>query len=422
MMDGKQGRVRVLRLITRLNAGGPARHVAWLSRGLSEKGYETLLVSGEAPKGEDDLSAVAAEEGVGLRKIRGLSREVDPLADARALVSLGRILREFEPHIVHTHTAKAGLVGRLATRLWNRGRRGAERARIVHTVHGNVLSGYFPPWKESAFRWLERRLANGASDAIVVLSPEQKSEIVERFRVAPANRVYVVPLALDLSRFEELPDGQVFRREMGFEEDAFVVGVVSRIAPIKNHEMFLRMAARVLRAAPKCRFVVVGDGEGAGRLKSLAESLELGDAIRFAGLRTDLACVYAGLDALALTSRNEGTPLSLLEAMASGKPIVATDVGGVGDLLTREWSGAVAERLFAESAEPRGLLVPSDDVDSFAAAVSRLARDPACRQKLGEAGRAYAFRCHGLPRLFDDMDDLYRRLLDRAVVPAGLAF
>lgn len=406
------GRVRVLRLITRLNAGGPARHVVWLSRGLSKKGYETLLVSGEAAKGEDDLSALAAEEGVGLRQIRGLSREVDPLADARALVSLRRILREFEPHIVHTHTAKAGLVGRLATRLWNTGRRGAERARVVHTFHGNVLSGYFPPWKERAFRWLERRLAHHASDAIVVLSPEQRSEIVDRFRVAPANKVYVVPLALDLSRFEKLPDRQAFRRGMGFEEDAFVVGVVGRIAPIKNHEMFLRVAASVLRAVPKARFVVVGDGEGAGRLRSLGESLELGDAIRFAGLRTDLACVYAGLDAVALTSRNEGTPLSLIEAMASGKPIVATDVGGVGDLLTKEWSGAVADRRFAESAEPRGLLVPSGDVDSFVLALSRLARDPACRQRLGEAGRAYAFRFHGLPRLFDDVDDLYRRLLD----------
>ena len=404
------GKVRLLRLITRLNAGGPARHVVSLSRGLQDKGYETLLVSGEAARGENDLSALAAQEGVPLRRISTLSREIDPLADTASLISLRALVREFDPHIVATHTAKAGLVGRLAVRVENTLRSAQARIRTVHTFHGNVLSGYFPSWKENAFRWVEQRLARNASDAIVVLSAEQRAEIVDRFRVAPAENVYVMPLGLDLSSFEKLPPRGAFRSELGFGDDAFVVGIVGRIAPIKNHEMFVQAAARTLHAVPKSRFVVIGDGEGAGNLRRLAASLHLAEAIRFVGFRTDLASVYSGLDAVALTSRNEGTPLSLIEAMACGKPVVATDVGGVRDILTREWAGPVTQRRFVRSETPRGLLVPSGDIEEFARSLVALAGDGA-RARLGEAGRAYAFRYHALPRLLDDADCLYRQVL-----------
>jgi glycosyltransferase involved in cell wall biosynthesis len=405
------GKVRVLRFITRLNAGGPARHVVWLSRGLEGKGYETMLVSGEVAAGENDLSAFAAEQGVNVQRVAGLSREIDPLADGRAVAKLAGVIREFDPLIVHTHTAKAGLVGRLAARLANSGRRGSSRIRVVHTFHGNVLSGYFPPLKERVVRWLERQLAHRSTDAIVVLSPQQRSEIVERFSVAPAEKVFIVPLALDLSDFEKLPDRGAFRREMGFGDDAFVTGVVGRIAPIKNHEMFLRAAAQTLRALPNARFVVIGDGEGAQDLERFAGTLPLGNAIRFTGLRTDLPRIYGDLDAVALTSRNEGTPLSLIEAMACGRPVVATEVGGVGDVLRREWSGSVEERRFVESAAPRGLLVPSGDVDGFAAALTRLEGDAVLCRSLGAAGRIYALRCHALPRLLEDLDRLYRKIL-----------
>ena len=416
----RSGKIRLLRLITRLNAGGAARHVVSLSRGLQEKGYETLLVSGEAAHGESDLSALAGQEGVPLRRIRTLSREIDPLADAAALMEMRTLVREFDPDIIDTHTAKAGLVGRLVARAENALRPPRARIRTVHTFHGNVLSGYFPSWKEIAFRWIERRLGRNASDAIVVLSAEQRAEIVDRFRVAPPESVYVMPLGMDLSSFEKLPARGAFRNELGFGEDAFVVGIVGRIAPIKNHEMFVRAAARTLRSIPKSRFVVVGDGEGAESLRRLAASLYLGEAIRFVGFRTDLASVYSGLDAVALTSRNEGTPLSLIEAMACGKPIVATDVGGVRDILTREWAGPVTHRHFARSETPRGLLVPSGDVAEFARSLVAMAGDADARAGLGEAGRAYAFRYHALPRLLDDADGLYRQILaGPARMPAG---
>jgi glycosyltransferase involved in cell wall biosynthesis len=402
---------RILRVITRMNAGGPARHVAWVSEGLAARGWETRLLTGDVAAGEDDLSGVAGGRGVDLRRIPGLSRKIDPLRDGAALAKIVAAIREFDPDIVHTHTTKAGLLGRAAVFLVNATRRRAARIRAVHTFHGNVLSGHFPPVRERAFRGLERLLAHRATDAILVLSPQQRAEIVERFRISPAEKVSIVPLALDLGVFATLPPRGAFRREIGFGDDAFVVGIVGRIAPIKNHEMFLRVAAKTLLATPRARFVVVGGGLAAPELARLARELGIEGAVRFAGLRTDLAQVYSDLDAVALTSRNEGTPLSLIEAMASGRAVVATDVGGVRDLLTREWSGSVEERRFADSGAARGILVEPEDVDGFAAALHRLESDESLRHGLGAAGRLYAHRCHALSRLLDDLEEVYTRVL-----------
>ncbi|MFI5197326.1 MAG: glycosyltransferase [Thermoanaerobaculia bacterium] len=402
---------RILRVITRMNAGGPARHVAWVSEGLAARGWETRLLTGDVAAGEDDLSGVADGRGVDLRRIPGLSRDIDPLRDGAALANLVAAIREFAPHVVHTHMTKAGLLGRAAVFLVNATRRRAARIRAVHTFHGNVLSGHFPPVQERAFRGIERLLAHRATDAILVLSPQQHAEIVERFRISPAEKVSIVPLALDLGVFATLPPRGAFRREMGFTDDAFVVGIVGRIAPIKNHEMFLRVAARTLQAAPHARFVVVGGGPAAPSLARMARDLGIEGAVRFAGLRTDLAQVYSDLDAVALTSRNEGTPLSLIEAMASGRAVVATDVGGVRDLLTGEWSGSVGDRRFAVSESARGILVEPEDVEGFAAALGRLESDESLRRGLGAAGRLYAHRSHALPRLLDDLEEVYARVL-----------
>lgn len=402
---------RILRVITRMNAGGPARHVAWASEGLAARGWETRLLTGEVAAGEDDLTAIADGRGVDLRRIPGLSREIDPLRDGAALARIVAAVREFDPHIVHTHTTKAGFLGRAAAFVVNATRRRGDRIRAVHTFHGNVLSGYFPPVRERAFREIERLLAHRATDAVLVLSPQQRTEIVERFRVAPAEKVFLVPLALDLEPFATLPPRGAFRREMGFEDDAFVVGIVGRIAPVKNHEMFLRVAAKTLAAAPRARFVVVGGGPAAPDLARLSRELGIDAAVRFAGLRTDLPQVYADLDAVVLTSRNEGTPLSLIEAMASGRAVAATDVGGVRDLLERDWTGSVQERRFEDSGSARGMLVAPGDVEGFAAALRRLESDAPFRRELGEAGRLYVQRHHALPRLLDDLEEVYARVL-----------
>jgi glycosyltransferase involved in cell wall biosynthesis len=406
--------IRILRLITRLNAGGPARHVIWLSEGLRRFGYETLLLAGRPAPGEDDLSAFGREKGVNAVEIAGLSREIDPLRDLSALRRLAAKVREFDPHILHTHTSKAGVLGRWAARRINRSRRaGRAPIRTVHTFHGHVLSGYFPPARERVFRALERALGGRATDAAVVLSPQQREEIVVRYEVILPEKVFVIPLALDLSDFEALPPRGAFRRELSLSENDFVFGIVGRIAPIKNHELFLRAAAIVARRIPRARFVVVGGGSGLEELRRVAAALGISESVRFAGVRTDLPSVYCDLDAVVLTSHNEGTPLSLIEAMASGLPVVATDVGGVRDLLTTEWSGDVLSRRFFASEKPRGLLVGSGEAQGLAAAEIRLIEEPGLARDLGEAGRRYAFRYHGLPRLLTDVDQLYRLELTR---------
>ncbi len=408
--------IRILRIITRLNAGGPSRHVVWLARGLSSRGFETRLAAGRLAPGEDDLSEFAAENGVAVASIPDLQRDPRPAADARAFREVLRLVREFRPHVVHTHHSKAGFVGRLAVRIANRRivASGGAPIRAVHTFHGNMISRHFSPWKAAALGSLERWISHdGVTDAVVVLSPDQRREIVDEFRLAPAGKVFIVPNAVDLDAFAPCARDLSFRRAVGAEDGDFVVGMIGRVAPQKNYEMFLRVARRVVGALPRAMFVVVGGGEGLPELQAMAAELGIASRVRFPGVRTDLPSVYAGLDLVALTSRNEGTPLSLIEAMAAARPIVSTDVGGVRDLVTRELRGGVDSRSFVESDSPRGLLCASEAEGEFADAVLRLAGDADLRARLSGAGREYAIRFHGLPRLFDDLEAVYARVLRR---------
>ena len=402
----------VLRVITRLNAGGPARHVVWLERGLAARGHRTRLLAGRVQDGEDDLSALARDAHVDLAEIPALGREFAPASDLRAVGAVASEIAAFRPEIVHTHTAKAGLVGRLAAALRRLGRPSAgPRPRVVHTFHGHVLAGYFGFPKQAAVRWSERVLGRHFSDAVIVLSPRQRDDIVHTYSVAPADRVFVVPLGLDLSELECQPAGPPLRAELGIGAEQFLVGIVGRLAPVKDHVLFLRAAAVLARRRPEARFAVVGGGPIESGLRTLAGSLGIGDRVAFLGMRTDLARVYAGLDALALTSLQEGTPLALLEAMAAGCPFVATAVGGVPDLVQQEWTGPVESRSFRPSPRPRGLLVESRDPEAIAAALELLLLEPARRRALADEGRSYVRRCHGLDRLLDDIEAVYARVL-----------
>jgi len=402
----------VLRVITRLNAGGPARHVVWLERGLAARGHRTRLLAGRVQGGEDDLSTLARDARIDLAEISALGREVAVASDCRAIGAVAREIAAFRPEIVHTHTAKAGLVGRLAAALRRPGSSfGAPRPRVVHTFHGHVLAGYFGFPKQAAVRWSERLLGRLLTDAVIVLSPQQRDDIVHTYRVAPAHRVFVVPLGLDVAELEHPPTGPPLRAELGIGAEHFLIGIVGRLAPVKDHALFLRAAAVLARRRPEARFAVVGGGPLEAGLRTLAGSLGIGDRVAFLGMRTDLARVYAGLDALALTSLQEGTPLALLEAMAAGCPFVATAVGGVPDLVQQEWTGAVESRSFRPSPRPRGLLVEGRDPEAIASALALLIMEPSLRSALAAEGRSYVRRCHGLDRLLDDVEAVYARAL-----------
>lgn len=390
------GRVRVLRVFSRLNIGGPSVHVILLTAGLRSRGYDTRLVVGKESPREGNMLALAAEKSVTCEAMAGLGREIAPLQDLRALAGLFRLLRAWRPAIVHTHTAKAGLLGRVAARA-------ARVPTVVHTFHGHVLRGYFSPAKEALFRRLETRLA-AATDALVAVSDSVKSDLV-RLGVARAERIRVIPLGLDLDHLAgALPRG-VLRREAGIPDGAPLVGLVGRLVPIKDAPTFLQAARLVRDRRPEARFALVGDGEDRSALEALTRALGMDGAVTFFGWRRDLAAVYGDLDVVVNASRNEGTPVALIEALAASRPVVATRVGGTPDLLGEG---------------ERGRLVPPGDPGALARAVLDTLEQSEATRRLARAGREHVLERHSVDRLVRDVDALYRdlRSAGKAALPA----
>lgn len=376
------GRLRVARIITRLNVGGPAIQAMLLTQRLDQSRYETMLVCGRPGPHEGDMLELRGESGVTPVFIPRLGRGISPFDDIRAFASLVRILHTFRPHIVHTHLAKAGVLGRLAARLTG-------APVVIHTFHGNVLRGYFGGAQSGMFRLVERALAL-ASTRIIAISPRVAVELRE-LGISAAPRLIEVPLGLDLDPFLDPPRG-LLRKELGLTATTPLVGIVARLVPIKDVRLFLDAARIVATARPATRFVIVGDGELRDELGAQARDLGLEGAVRFLGWRADLPAIYADLDVLALTSRNEGTPVSVIEALASARAVVATAVGGVPDLIDRP---------------ERGLLVPPGDPAAVAAAIVGLLDDPERRARMGAAGRDAVFPEYDASTLVRRIDALY---------------
>jgi glycosyltransferase involved in cell wall biosynthesis len=426
--------MKVLRIIARLNVGGPAKHVAWLAAGLRERGVECTLVAGVVPPGEDDMGYFAAGLGVEPQVIPEMSREISP-KDALTVWKLYRLMLRERPDVVHTHTAKAGTVGRAAGLLykwltpsaaWGRPR----RCRFVHTYHGHIFHSYYGRWKTRLFLLVEQALARLGTDRIVVISPQQLEEIHGRFRVGRRGQFRVIPLGIDVEAFDGWDARRApARQRMGARDSDLLVGIVGRLTEIKNHELFLEAAALLKQkrehdpaAGGRVRFVLIGDGQLRGRLESHARALGLGDDVEFAGLRDDPEEFYPALDVVALTSHNEGTPLTLIEAMANARACVATAVGGVVDLL-----GGVEE---SELRRPhrwqvceRGLQVRAGDAEGFAEALAHLVAHPELRDALGERGRRFVSESYSVNRLLADVMRLYEEVAPHALAalesPAG---
>jgi glycosyltransferase involved in cell wall biosynthesis len=310
-----------------------------------------------------------------------------------AISAILGLIKAHKPHILHTHTAKAGAVGRAAARLAGRDRPRA----VVHTFHGHVLRGYFNAPVTAAFRQVERALARD-TDALIAVSPEVRDDLV-RLGVAPAERIAVVRLGLDLDARTAAPRGAraAERAALGIPDDRFVVGWLGRMTEIKRVDDLLEGFARLRRHGGDADLVLVGDGPLRSELEDEARRLKIADRTHFVGYREDVGPLYATLDAVALTSANEGTPVTLIEALAAGVPAVATDVGGVGDVV-RDGVG--------------GFLVRPGDPDALARRLEDLAADEALRRRLGAAGAAWVRERYSVPRLVSDVDILYRTLLE----------
>jgi glycosyltransferase involved in cell wall biosynthesis len=394
--------IRVLRAIARLNMGGPALHVSYLSAGLGERGYETILVAGSVGQGEQSMAYIADELGVPVVTIPHLHREISPVRDLLATIRLARIMRAERPEILHTHTAKAGAVGRVAALLAGRRR----PPIIVHTFHGHVLRGYFGRFWTGVFRLLERLLAR-ITDVLVAVSPEVRDELVA-FGIAPATKFRVIRLGIELD--ERLsPDSAAraeTRRVMGIGDERFVVGWIGRMTAVKRTDVVLESFRKLRDEGVDAVLCMVGDGPDRHSVEDLAGELGIMRDSLFPGYQEDVGPFFAAFDVFVLPSGNEGTPVTAIEALASGCPVVATRVGGVPDVVTDGEDG---------------FLVDPGDVEGLAASLARLANDPALRARMGGAGRERMRSRYAVDRLIDDIDRLYRDLLQqKGIAPASL--
>ena len=380
--------IRVMRIISRMNIGGPATHVVLLNAGLDRQGYDCLLVTGSEGAGEGSLRDLAVSSNLRLVMIPELGREIAPWSDLVTLVKLYRLMRRGRPDVVHTHTAKAGFVGRIAARL-------AGVPVVLHTFHGHVFRGYFSPARTRLYILIER-LGARLSTRIVTISPRLREEIAQ-FGVAGRERIEIIPLGFELGVFtSQARASGAFRRSLGLPTNAKLVGAVGRLVPIKNIPLLLEAAALARQQDPDIRVVLVGDGELRDELEARSEALGLAGAVVFAGWRRDLASVYADLDAVVISSHNEGTPASLIEAMATGCPVIATRVGGVPDLIADGETGR---------------LVPPGDREALAAALLAVFREPERTTRMAELARHRVLERYQAQRLVADVDRLYRELV-----------
>jgi glycosyltransferase involved in cell wall biosynthesis len=329
-------RPRILRIIARLNTGGPARHVTLLSRGLEKKGYPHLLVAGRVGRGEGSLQPSAKTAGIDLYDLPWMGSEINPGKDFISLLRLITVIRRFQPDIVHTHTAKAGFLGRWAAYLCG-------VPRIFHTYHGHVLHGYFSRPKQDFYRLLER-LAGKISTRLITLTEGLASEMVE-LGVAGREKFEIIPLGLELSPFLEVQPHAQLKAQLRLDATATLVGCVGRLVAVKNLEALLKAMPAL---GGTIHLVLVGDGEDRKSLEEKSRSWGLSDRVHFYGWCENLPWMYGGLDLVINCSRNEGTPVSLLEALAAGVPVVAAPVGGVPELLRQVGEGTLLEGIRGE--------------------------------------------------------------------------
>lgn len=393
--------IRVLRILNRLSIGGPLLNAAYLTHYLPP-GFETTLLVGRSELHEQEASFLTDQLGIAVKFIPEMGRSINPLQDWAAYQSLRKQIRDFRPHIVHTHAAKPGALGRLAAK-------GEGVPVIVHTFHGHVFHSYFNPVKNRVFLGIERYLA-AQTDAIVAISPEQKNELASEFRIAPADKFRVIPLGFDLDKFsQDQPSKRAqFRAELGVSDEPVVITLTGRLVPIKNHGFFLQ-ALQQLKSLTSKRVlaVFVGDGESRSSIESAARTLGIQFAalgqqtdatdLIFTSWRTDIDVVNAGSDIVALTSLNEGTPVSLIEALAAEKPVVSTRVGGVESIVEHGVSGFLTDKT---------------DPYSFARHMAALVEDAELRKQMGQFGAQHVRSRYTYQRLVKDMCELYIELLD----------
>lgn len=384
---------RVLRIINRFNIGGPTYNATFLTRFLSDE-FETLLIGGLPEEGESDSLHIPEEYGVSPTIIKELKRKPNFISDREAYRKIKEIILEFKPDIVHTHASKAGALGRRAAYACN-------VPIIVHTFHGHVFHSYFSPLKTRLYKHIERGLAK-KSTAIIAISEIQKNELGSVHKICPKNKIEVVPLGFDLNKFQlNLSENRIkIRQEYNIREDEVAVAIIGRLTKIKNHNFFFNVVEKLLESnVSTAKFFIVGDGELKAEIenKTIILNSKFGKKIILTSWIKDIASFNSGMDVICLTSDNEGTPVSLIEAQASNVPVISTNVGGVKDIVLEGKTGYIVEKgNLNDYAEKLGILIKNKEL----------------RQEFSNNGWEFVKDKFHYTRLVEDIETLYMKLLN----------
>jgi glycosyltransferase involved in cell wall biosynthesis len=365
--------------------------------------FETLLIVGEREDHEKSAEQLASQLGIHYVTVKGMGRSINPASDYFAYRKVKKLIQSFKPDIVHTHAAKPGAVGRLAASA-------AKVPVILHTFHGHVFHSYFNSAKTKFFINTERFLAK-KSDTIIAISEQQKKELAVDFKIAPEEKFRVIPLGFDLDRFRTSQEEKriKFRREFNLADDEIAIGIIGRLVPIKNHYLFLKAVKHVLdNTTKKIKAFIIGDGETRSDLENVASEVGIHFSTEkdsehtcplvFTSWRSDIDTINAGLDIICLTSFNEGTPVSLIEAQAANKPIVSTRVGGIADIVVEGQTAFLAD---------------VNETEKFCDHLLQLVNDDQLRKKMGETSHEHVMVRFSYQRLVNDMSQLYFELLER---------
>ncbi len=381
---------KILRIINRFNLGGPTFNAAYLTKYLAPQ-FETLLIGGIKDDSEASSEFILEKLGVSFRILNSMKRSINPVNDIFSYIEIKKIIKEFKPDIVHTHAAKAGAIGRQAAI-------DCKVPVIVHTYHGHVFHSYFGDIKTFFFKSIERQLAKKTT-AIIAISEKQKQELAIDHAIAPEEKFSVIPLGFDLSKFQEdnVRKRESFRAKYNIKEEEIAIGIIGRLAPIKNHNLFFE-AIRFLtnNTSKKIKAIIIGDGEERVKLEALVQEFRLENIVIFTSWIKDIDTAYPGLDIVCLTSFNEGTPVSLIEAQAANKPIVSTRVGGIEDVVSENKTALLSE---------------INDKSKFFNNLLRLSEDRALRDAFSKEGWDFVKEKYHYIRLINDFTTLYSKLL-----------
>ncbi|MFT4601085.1 MAG: glycosyltransferase involved in cell wall biosynthesis [Arenicella sp.] len=387
-------KIRILRIINRFNLGGPTYNATFLSAFLSDS-FQTKLIGGSHESHEGESTFIPSQYNVEIELIESLQRDVSFKNDRKAYKEIRKIIREFKPHIVHTHASKTGVVGRMAA--------SKEKVPvIIHTFHGHVFHSYFGNVKTNLYKVIERRMAR-KSDAIIAISNIQKKELVEQYKIASSEKVKVVNLGFDLIRFNTQKEAhhKAFRVKYNIEKDIVAVGIIGRLVPIKNHSFLFDLAKEIAATtSQEFKIVVIGDGELNEELKSQAQEIEkvLGKQLFvFTSWIKNIEFALAGLDLVVLCSLNEGTPVSLIEAQASSVPVISTDVGGVRDIVLEN---------------DTGIVVALEDREKYKEELRKMIESKDLREKMSQNGWNHVKDKFSYDRLCSDMEKVYIEALE----------